>query len=144
MIEPGRLGVISERFGRARLPEIVGYEPGWAVPSPARRAELERALVLLGEELAFPAAPDVSERVLARLAEPARPRRRRRALVLALAVLPVAIRAAMAVPQARTASPACVRYVHHPSAGTSAQKAIGCSSCQAAKQVAAAFNPPLR
>lgn len=64
--------------------------------------ELERALVRLGEELAFPAAPDVSERVLARLAEPP-PRRRRRALVLALAVLAVAIGAAMAVPQARTA-----------------------------------------
>ncbi|HXV33042.1 MAG TPA: hypothetical protein VD769_03445 [Gaiellaceae bacterium] len=65
--------------------------------------ELERALVLLAEDLAFPAAPDVSERVLARLAEPARPRRRRRALVLVLAVLAVAIGAAMAVPQARTA-----------------------------------------
>jgi hypothetical protein len=64
--------------------------------------ELERALVLLGEELAFPAAPDVSERVLARLAEPP-PRRRRRALVAALAVLAVAVGAALAVPQARTA-----------------------------------------
>jgi hypothetical protein len=64
--------------------------------------ELERALVLLGEELAFPAAPDVSARVLERVAEPP-PRRRRRALVLAFAVLAVAIGAAMAVPQARTA-----------------------------------------
>lgn len=64
--------------------------------------ELERALVLLGEELAFPASPDVSERVLARLAEPP-PRRRRRALVAALAVLAVAVGAALAVPQARTA-----------------------------------------
>ena len=67
--------------------------------------ELERALVRLGDGLAFPEAPDVSERVLARLAaaEPARPRRRRRALVIALAVLVVAVAAAMAVPQARTA-----------------------------------------
>jgi hypothetical protein len=65
--------------------------------------ELERALVLLGEELAFPEAPDVSARVVARLTEPSRPRRRRRALVLALAVLAVAAAAAMAVPQARTA-----------------------------------------
>jgi hypothetical protein len=64
--------------------------------------ELERALLRLGEELSFPATPDVSARVLARLAEPP-PRRRRRALVLAFAVLAVAIGAAMAVPQARTA-----------------------------------------
>ena len=64
--------------------------------------ELERALVRLGDELAFPAAPDVSARVLARVAEPP-PRRRRRALVLVLAVLAVAIGAAFAVPQARTA-----------------------------------------
>jgi hypothetical protein len=64
--------------------------------------ELERALVLLGDELAFPPAPDVSARVLARVTEPP-PRRRRRALVLVLAVLAVAIGAAFAVPQARTA-----------------------------------------
>jgi hypothetical protein len=64
--------------------------------------ELERALLRLGDELSFPATPDVSARVLERLAEPP-PRRRRRALVLAFAVLAVAIGAAMAVPQARTA-----------------------------------------
>jgi hypothetical protein len=65
--------------------------------------ELERALVRLGDELAFPAAPDVSARVLARLVEPPPRRRARRALVVAVAVLAVAIAAAMAVPQARTA-----------------------------------------
>jgi hypothetical protein len=68
--------------------------------------ELERALARLGDELSFPAAPDVSERVLARLAaEPPRARGlfRRRALVVALAVLALALGAAMAVPQARTA-----------------------------------------
>jgi len=68
--------------------------------------ELERALVALGDELAFPEPPDVSERVLGRLsAGPTPPRRRfgRRALVIALAVLAVAVGAAMAVPQARTA-----------------------------------------
>ena len=64
-------------------------------------SKLERALVRLGDELSFPATPDISERVLARLTEP--PPRRRRALVLVLAVLAVAIGAAMAVPQARTA-----------------------------------------
>jgi hypothetical protein len=68
--------------------------------------ELERALVRLGDELSFPEAPDVSERVLARLAaEPPRARGlfRRRVLVVALAVLALALGAAMAVPQARTA-----------------------------------------
>jgi hypothetical protein len=67
--------------------------------------ELERALVRLGDELAFPEAPDVSQRVLARLETGRAPRRRpgRRALVLVAAALAVAIAAAMAVPQARTA-----------------------------------------
>ena len=65
--------------------------------------ELERALVRLGDELAFPATPDVSARVLARIAEPAPRRRHRRARVVALAALGVAIAAALAVPQARTA-----------------------------------------
>jgi hypothetical protein len=68
--------------------------------------ELERALAGLGAELAFPEAPDLSERVLAGLeAEPAPPRRRvrRRALVLAFVALALALGAALAVPQARTA-----------------------------------------
>ena len=67
--------------------------------------ELERALVLLGDELAFPDAPDVSERVLGRLAAEPRPAAGRvgAALVLAFAVLALALGAAMAVPQARTA-----------------------------------------
>ena len=64
--------------------------------------ELERALVSLGAELAYPEAPDVSGAVLRRVAESARARRRR-ALVLAFVVLAVAVGAAMAVPQARTA-----------------------------------------
>ena len=69
--------------------------------------ELERALVSLGGELGFPETPDVSERVLGRLGAAAPPAARRgvkrRALVLAFAVLAVALGAAMAVPQARTA-----------------------------------------
>jgi hypothetical protein len=66
--------------------------------------ELERALVRLGDELAFPEASDVSGRVLARIAaEPAKARRGRRALVIALAALALVVAAAMAVPQARTA-----------------------------------------
>ena len=67
--------------------------------------ELERSLRLLGEGLAFPEAPDVSERVQRRLAD-TRPQRRRpgrRTLVLAFAVLAVAVAAVMAVPSARSA-----------------------------------------
>ena len=90
-----RRGTVKSRTSRAleRLRERLEVSP---------MTELERALVRLGDELAFPAAPDVSARVLARLAEPP-PRRRRRALVLVLAVLALAVGAAMAVPQARTA-----------------------------------------
>lgn len=68
--------------------------------------ELERALAALGEELALPAAPDVSAAVLARIAEPAPrrlPLRRRRPLLLAFVALLVALGAALAVPAARTA-----------------------------------------
>ena len=67
--------------------------------------ELERALLALGDELAFPDAPDVSDAVLRHLSSGDAPRRRlnRRALVFAAAALVVALGAAMAVPQARTA-----------------------------------------
>ena len=41
LVDPGRLEVVSERFTSAPLHEMFGYEPGWAVPSPARRAEIE-------------------------------------------------------------------------------------------------------
>jgi hypothetical protein len=68
-------------------------------------SELERALVGLGAQLDLPEAPDVSAAVLRRISEaPARRRfPARRALVLALVVLAVAIGAVMAVPPARTA-----------------------------------------
>jgi hypothetical protein len=67
--------------------------------------ELERSLLQLGEALAFPAAPDVSEAVQRRLADTVSQRRRprRRTLVLAFALVALAIGAAMAVPPARTA-----------------------------------------
>ncbi len=67
--------------------------------------ELERSLRLLGDAVAFPDAPDVSEAVQRRLEglRPERRRPRRRTLVLAFAVVAVAIGAAMAVPPARTA-----------------------------------------
>jgi hypothetical protein len=67
--------------------------------------ELERSLRLLGESLAFPEAPDVSEAVQGRLVDIRAQRRRpsRRSLVLAFAVLAVVVGAVMAVPPARTA-----------------------------------------
>jgi hypothetical protein len=67
--------------------------------------ELERSLRRLGEAVAFPEAPDVSEAVQRRLADlrPERRRPRRRTLVLAFAAAALAIGAAMAVPPARTA-----------------------------------------
>jgi hypothetical protein len=68
-------------------------------------SELERALRLVGEDLAFPEAPDVTEAVLARLGPPTRRRLpgSRRVLVVALAALALALAAALAVPPARTA-----------------------------------------
>jgi len=67
--------------------------------------ELERALVTLGQNLDYPATPNLSGAVARRLAEghrPSRPLLRRRSLVVALAILAVAAGAAMAVPQARS------------------------------------------
>jgi hypothetical protein len=66
--------------------------------------DLERELRALGSELAVPPASDLVPAVRARLAAP--PRRApllRRPLVIALAALALAVAAAMAVPQARTA-----------------------------------------
>lgn len=64
--------------------------------------ELELELRDLALALDFPETPDLTGRVRARLAAPP-PRNRRRALVLVLATLVVALCAALAVPQARTA-----------------------------------------
>lgn len=67
--------------------------------------ELERALRAVGGNLDVPAVPDLSGPVRRRLAEGERPRQpflRRRALVVALAVLAVAVGAVLAVPQARS------------------------------------------
>ncbi len=68
--------------------------------------ELEHALIRLGDQLAFPETPEILERVLGRVAAEPAPRRRgldRRVVVLAFALLAVAIAAALAVPQARSA-----------------------------------------
>jgi hypothetical protein len=41
LVDPSRMEIVSERFTSAPLHEVFGYEPGWAVPPPARRAEIE-------------------------------------------------------------------------------------------------------
>jgi glutamate synthase domain-containing protein 2 len=41
LVDPDRLEIVGERFTSAPLHEVFGYEPGWAVPPPARRAEIE-------------------------------------------------------------------------------------------------------
>ena len=41
LVDPGRLEIVTEGFRSAPLHEVFGYEPGWAVPTPARRAEIE-------------------------------------------------------------------------------------------------------
>lgn len=65
--------------------------------------ELERALLAVGQNLEVPTAPDLTGAVRARLAEGQRPRLvSRRALVVAVAVLAVAVGAVLAVPQARS------------------------------------------
>jgi hypothetical protein len=65
--------------------------------------ELERALLAVGRNLEVPVAPDLTGAVRARLAEGRRPSLfSRRALVVALAVLAVAVGAVLAVPQARS------------------------------------------
>jgi hypothetical protein len=66
--------------------------------------ELERQLRELGIALELPATPDLVSLVRARIKEGREPRlRMRRSLVLAISALIVALAAAMAVPQARTA-----------------------------------------
>ena len=65
--------------------------------------ELERALLAVGRNLEVPATPDLTGAVRTRLAEGQRPSLfSRRALVVALAVLAVAVGAVLAVPQARS------------------------------------------
>ena len=67
-------------------------------------SELERDLRALGAALELPPTPDVASAVRTRIARRTRRRfERRRALVIALAMLVAAFAAVMAVPQARTA-----------------------------------------
>lgn len=68
--------------------------------------ELEYALRTIGQNVDYPATPDLAGRVRRRLAEGERPRRTlvsRPAVVVALAVLAVSVGAVLAVPPARSA-----------------------------------------
>ena len=53
LVTPDHLEIVSERFRSAPLHEVFGYEPGWATPSPARRAEIE---LLMGARAPWRAA----------------------------------------------------------------------------------------
>ncbi len=66
--------------------------------------ELERALFAMGDEIEFPATPDLTGRVRERIARP-----RRRWLAVAVAIVVVAFGIAMAVPEARSA---ILRFFH--------------------------------
>jgi hypothetical protein len=68
---------------------------------------LEQQLRMLGHELAYPPEPDLAPAVLARLHRPPFPWRR--AVAIVLAVVAIAIVAALAVPQARSA---ILRWFH--------------------------------
>lgn len=41
LVDPGQLEIVTDGFRSKALHEVFGYEPGWAVPPPARRAEIE-------------------------------------------------------------------------------------------------------
>jgi hypothetical protein len=41
LVAPERLAIVSEGFRRTPVHQVFGYEPGWAVPTPERRAVVE-------------------------------------------------------------------------------------------------------
>jgi glutamate synthase domain-containing protein 2 len=41
LVTPEHIEVVSERFTSTPLHEVFGYEPGWTLPPPERRAEIE-------------------------------------------------------------------------------------------------------
>ncbi len=45
LVTPDHLELVAERFTSVGLHEAFGYEPGWATPAPARRAEIEALMV---------------------------------------------------------------------------------------------------
>jgi glutamate synthase domain-containing protein 2 len=45
LVTPDHLEIVAERFASFGLHDVFGYEPGWATPAPARRAEIEALMV---------------------------------------------------------------------------------------------------
>lgn len=41
LLGPDHLEIVTERYGRAQLTDVFGYDPGWPVLSPARREEID-------------------------------------------------------------------------------------------------------
>jgi glutamate synthase domain-containing protein 2 len=41
LVSPDHVEIVAERFTATALHDVFGYEPGWAVPPPARRAAVE-------------------------------------------------------------------------------------------------------
>jgi glutamate synthase domain-containing protein 2 len=70
LIDPARIEVVGERYSSAPLREVFGYEDGWPLMSPARRAEVEALIGApaphrppgpeAGEHAGFPGAGDPS------------------------------------------------------------------------------------
>lgn len=40
LVTPDHLEIVGSGFSSTPLPEVFGYEPGWGIPSPGRRAEI--------------------------------------------------------------------------------------------------------
>src|SRR5205823_1036388 len=102
--------------GRPRRPAWDGQIANLARPRAAARgagagamSALELRLRALGQALELPPEPDLAPRVLERLEGRRRPFPWRRGAVLALALLVLALGAAFAVPQARSA---ILRFFH--------------------------------
>ncbi len=41
LVDPGQIEIVTDGFRSTPLHEVFGYEPGWAVPTPARRTQIE-------------------------------------------------------------------------------------------------------
>jgi len=49
LVDPGQLEIVTDGFRSQPLHEVFGYEPGWAVPPPERRAQIEALMSERGE-----------------------------------------------------------------------------------------------
>jgi len=49
LVDPGQLEIVTDGFRSRPLHEVFGYEPGWAVPPPERRVQIEALMSERGE-----------------------------------------------------------------------------------------------